>query len=161
MDFRFVPSDPVSLTSCHILISKQDTTIRALRSSRCVTGRRSRDENHAVRFRQSVENRSPARDTQLTRGVSDELSRGCKRLHPLAPGRRYGKKKSSLWVYVSPPNSHTPQKTSTLSRIKCERYIFLSRSVFVRSLKFVNYVRLCFRLYMYVAIQQIRQLKFL
>ena len=53
--------------------------IRALRSNRCVTGRRSRDENHAVRFRQSAENRSRARDTQPTRGVSGELARGCKR----------------------------------------------------------------------------------
>ena len=33
----------------------------------------------------------------LIRGVSDELARGCKHWHPLAPGSRYGKKKSSLW----------------------------------------------------------------
>ena len=39
--------------------------------------------------------------------VSDELARVCKRRHPLAPGRRYGKKKKkySLWVCVSPPIS--------------------------------------------------------
>ena len=110
MDFRFVPSDPVCLAGCHILISKQDSTIRSLRSIRCVTGRRSRDENHTVRFRQSAENRSRARDTQLTRGISDELARRCKCWHALAPGKRYGKKKSSLWIYVSPPISHTPQK---------------------------------------------------
>ena len=77
MDFRFVPSDPVCLASSHILINKQDRTIRALRSNRFVTGRRSRDENHVVRFRESAENRSRARDTQLTRGVSDELARRC------------------------------------------------------------------------------------
>ena len=81
MDFPFVPSDPVCLTSCHILISKQDSLIRALRSNRCVTGRRSRDENHTVRFRKSAENRSQARDTQQTRGVSDKLARGCKHWH--------------------------------------------------------------------------------
>ena len=86
------------------------SAIGALGYNRCVTGRRSRNEHHVVKFRQSAENRSRARDTQPIRGVSDELARGCKRWHPLAPGRRYGKKKSSLWVYVSPPISHTPQK---------------------------------------------------
>ena len=110
MDFQFVPSDPGCLASCHILISKQDSTIRALRLNRCVTGRRSCDENHVVRFRQSAENHSRARNTQPTRGVFDELARGCKRWHTLAPGRRYGMKKSSLWVYVSPLISHTPKK---------------------------------------------------
>ena len=42
--------------SCHILISKQedDCTIRELGYNRCVTGRRTRDENHAVRFRQRI-----------------------------------------------------------------------------------------------------------
>ena len=82
---------------------------RALRSNRCVTRRRPCDENHVVRFRQSAENRSWARNTQPSRGISDELARGCKHWHPLAPGRRYGKK-SILLVYVSPPISHTPQK---------------------------------------------------
>ena len=68
--------------------------IRALGYNRCVTGRRSRDENHAIRFRQSEENHSQVWDTQPTRGVSDELARGCERWHPLVPGRRYGKKSS-------------------------------------------------------------------
>ena len=70
---------PVCLASCHILISKQDSMIWALRSNRCVIGRRSHDENHAVRFRQSAESHSRARDTQPSRGVSDEPARGCKR----------------------------------------------------------------------------------
>ena len=43
---------PCALTSCHVVISKQDSTIRTLGYNRCVTGRRPRDENHAVRFRQ-------------------------------------------------------------------------------------------------------------
>ena len=77
-------------------------------SNRCVTGRGSRDENHAVRFGQSAENRNRAGDTRPIIDVSDELARGCKRWPSLAPGRRYGKKKASL--YVSPPISHTPQK---------------------------------------------------
>ena len=95
---------PRALTSCHILISKQedDSTIRAVGYNRCVIGRTPRDENHAVKFRQSAENRSRVRDTQPIRGVSDELARGCKRWQPLAPRRRSRKKKSSLWVYVTP-----------------------------------------------------------
>ena len=87
---------PCALTSCHVLTSKQDSTIRSLRLKRCVTGRRPRDENHALRFEHSAKNCSRARDTQPIRGVSDELARGCKRWHPVTPGRRYGEKKSSL-----------------------------------------------------------------
>ena len=54
MDFRFVPSDP----GCwHVVVSKQDRTTRAVGYNKCITGRRPRDENHAVRFRQSAKNR--------------------------------------------------------------------------------------------------------
>ena len=116
-----------ALASCHILIRKQedDSTIRALEYNSCVTRRWPRDENYAVRFRQSAVNCSRAWDTQPIRGVS-----ACKGVAsvgtPLAPGRRHGKKKSSLLVYVPPPISHThTTETLTLSRIKCERYIFL------------------------------------
>ena len=70
---------PCALVICHILIRIQDSMIRAVISNWCVTGRRSRDENHAVRFRQSGENRSRARETQPIRGLSDELVRRCKR----------------------------------------------------------------------------------
>ena len=132
MDFRFVPSDPACLTSCHILISKQHSTIRALGSNRYVTGRRSRDENPAVTFRQSAKNRSRARDTQpnLQGGASVGT-----------PGswKIWEEEVLSLSICLSTHLSHTTE-TSTRSRIKCERYIFLKRSVFVRSLKFVNYV---------------------
>ena len=57
----------------------------------------------------------------------------------------YGQKNLGQYVAVCPRlqlTSHT-QPTSTLSRIKCERYIFYKKSVFVRSLKFVYYVWLC------------------
>ena len=54
------------------------------------------DKNHAVRSGRSAENRSRAWNTQPIRGVSDELAKGVQALAPLAPGRRYGKKKSSL-----------------------------------------------------------------
>ena len=103
-------------------------------------------ENHAVRFRESAENRCRARDSQPTKGVSDELTRACKCWHPKSPGRRYGKKKSSLWVYVSPPTSHTPEKHK-----KCGRYIFLKKCV--RSFVEVRKFCLCFRLYMYITMQ--------
>ena len=84
-----------------------------------------------------------------SRGISVELARGCKPLHLLVPGRRYGRRSPlTLNICLSTHLSHTTE-TSTLSRIKCERYIFLLRSVFVRSLKFVNYVWLGFRLYFY------------
>ena len=123
---------PCALTSCYVVISKQESTIRALRSNRCVTGRRPRDENHAVRFGQSAENRSQALDTKPIRGVSDELARECKRWHPLAPGRRCGKKKSSLWVYVSPSISQITSNSGPLMRIKWEIY-FHQEVCFVRS----------------------------
>ena len=67
---------PCSLKSYHVVISKQYSAIRAVGYDRCVTGRRSRDENHATRFRQSAKNRSRMRDTQPIRGVSDELAMG-------------------------------------------------------------------------------------
>ena len=67
--------------------------------------------------------------------------------------------REELWVKITvcprlQLTSHT-QPTSTLSRIKCARYIFIKKCV--RSLKFVYYIRLCFHLYlyMYVAIQYI------
>ena len=58
------------------------------------------------------------------RGVSDELARGSKRWHPLASRRRYGKKKSSLWVYVSPSISQLTTNCGPLSRIKWEIYFY-------------------------------------
>ena len=57
---------PCALTSCYV-ISKQDSMIKALGYNRGVTGRRPRDENRAVRFRGSAENRSRTRDTQPIR----------------------------------------------------------------------------------------------
>ena len=59
---------PCALTSCHVVISKQDSTVGEDGYNRCVIGRTPRDENHAVRFRQSAENRSRAKDTQPKRG---------------------------------------------------------------------------------------------
>ena len=54
-----------ALASCHVVISKQGSTIRAPGYNRCVTGRKPRDENLAVRFGQrlriSVERRTRSR----------------------------------------------------------------------------------------------------
>ena len=71
---------PFALSSCHAVMSKQgyDSAIRAVGYNRCVTGRRPRDENHAVRFRQSAENRNRAWDTQPIRS-------SCKGFQALAP----------------------------------------------------------------------------
>ena len=117
---------PCALTSCHVVISKQDSTDRALRWNRSVMGRRPCDENHAVRFRQSTDNRSRAMDTQPIRGISDKLARGC--LQALAPtGSRkkiWEEDVLSLSICLSIHLSYTTE-TSTLSRIKCERYIFI------------------------------------
>ena len=89
-----------ALTSCHVAISKQGSTIRALGYNRCVIGRRPRDENNVVKFRQRAENCNWAWDTQPIRGVSDELAWRCKRWHPLTPWRRYGTRKSPLPEYI-------------------------------------------------------------
>ena len=105
--------------------------------NRCVTGRRTRDENHVVRFRESAENRSRAWNTQPIRSSLMSLQ-GVQALAPLGPGRRYGKKKSSLRVYVSQAISHTQTETSTFSRIKCERYILMKKKRFIRSSSRVN-----------------------
>ena len=63
----------------------------------------------------------------------------------------YGQKNLGQYVAVCPRlqlTSHT-QPTSTLSRIKCERYIFIKKCV--RSfIEVRHYCWLCFRLYLYV-----------
>ena len=92
-------------------------------------------ENHAVRFRQSpVRIESRARDTQPIRGVSvvsDDTA--CKGVQALPPGSRkkiWSKKKSPLWVYVSPFLKLTTN-CMPLSIIKWEKYIFYKEVCFV------------------------------
>ena len=151
MDFRFVPNGPVCLASCHILISKQDSTIRLLRSNRSVTGKRSRDENHAVRLRQSAENLSRARDTQPTRGVSDELARGCKRWHPLVPGRSMGRR-SPLSEYMSlhPPLTQHRNVNPFENKV-WDIYIFIKKCVcsFIEVRELFDYVSACICMWLY------------
>ena len=64
-----------ALTNYHVVINKQNSTIRALGYNRCITERRPRDENHAVRLRQRQRS-SRTRDTQQIRGVSDKHAKG-------------------------------------------------------------------------------------
>ena len=82
-------------------------------------------ENHAVRFRQSdqsesrVEPRIRSRSEALVSSLTIGLARGCKRWYSLAPGRRYGARRSPLSEYMS---LHLSLKLTTncvpLSRIK-------------------------------------------
>ena len=117
------------------------SAIGALTYNRCLTGRRSRDENYVVRFKQSAENCSQARDMQTIRGVSDKLARGCKHRHHLTPGRRYGKKKSSLRLSLKQQQRVGPLQNKM-------------RDIFIRKCFVRHYLWLCFRLFLYVGIQQ-------
>ena len=84
-----------------------------------------------------------ARDMQLVRGIRSSLAirlaRRCKLWPSLAPGRRYGARRSPLSDYIS---LHLSLKLTTkcvpLSRLKLERYIFIKKCVSFRSLKFVS-----------------------
>ena len=118
---------PCAFRSCHVVISKQGSTIRAVGYNRCVTGRRP-GEKHVVRFRKSAENRSRARDTQPIRGVPDELARGYKRWHPWFLEDDMERRSPLSDICLSTHLSHTSE-TSTLLRIKCERYIFIKKCV--------------------------------
>ena len=135
--FSVCPWRPRVLWQAVTLWLVNNSAIRALGYNRYVTGRRSRDENHAVRFRQNGENRSRARDTQPIRNVSDKLAMECKHWHPLTPRRRYGQKKSSLWVYVFYPSLTYKRNIKPFENKVWELY-FLLRSVFFRSLNCVN-----------------------
>ena len=73
---------------------------------------------------------------------SDELARGCKHWHPPTPGRRYGKKKSSLWVHVSLSISQLTTNCGLFSRIKWEIYFY--KEVFRL---FIEFRKSCMREY--------------
>ena len=115
--------------------------VRALRSNRKeITWWEPRDQIW-TECRESESSEGHAADQV----VSDEIPRGCKRWHPLAPGRWYGKKKSSLWVYVSPSISQLTTNWWTLFENKAwEIHIFIKKCV-----SFVHYLWLCFRLDLY------------
>ena len=87
-------------------------------------------QNHAFRFRQSVQSESRVKsgDTVPIRGVrsplTTRLARGCKRWHPPAVGRRYGAR-SPPYEYRSLQLSLKLTTNSVpLSRIKWEIYFY-------------------------------------
>ena len=125
---------PCALTSCHVVISKQDSTIRALRSNRWVTGGRPRDENHAVNFRQSAENRCQTRDTQPITGVSHELTRGwVPALAPSGSWKKIWEEVLSLNIYFSNNLSHNIE-TSTIIETSKRYQVPFSKSLVWRDL---------------------------
>ena len=141
MDFRFVPSD---LAVTLWLVNRGWQRVGAVRSNRCVTRRRPHDMRtmHSGLDRgQRIESRAWTRSRSEASWMSLKirLARGCKRWHPLAPGRRY-EARSPLSEYMS---LHLFLKLTTncgpLSRIKWEIY-FYKEVCFVRSLYFVNHV---------------------
>ena len=119
---------PCALTSCHVVISKQDSTIR---------------DTQVVRVCNRKETTWWEPHGQIwTRSRSERrLWRAYKVVQALAPPGSWKKiwkeKVFFLRISFSTHLTHTTE-ISTLSRIKCERYIFYKKSVFVRSLKFVN-----------------------
>ena len=108
-------------------------------------------ENHAVRFRLSIQSESRvepgihSRSEALVSSLTIWLARGCKRWHPLAPERRYGARRNPLSEYMS---LHLSLKLTTncvlLSRIKWQIYIFINKCVSFRSLKFVHWYLIMF-----------------
>ena len=106
---------PCALISCQVVISKQgDESVMTVRSNRCVTGRRPR-ENHAVRFRQFAENRvepgTRSRSKASWTSLTTQLAKWVQASAPPGSLKKIGdKKKSPIWVYVSPSISQTNNK---------------------------------------------------
>ena len=131
-------SGPGSNGSKGVLRISQSSSITGASSSFCLVS----CLGHTVTF-------SRAWNTQPIRGVMSSLTiplaSGCKRWHPLAPGRRYRARSSPLSEDIS---LHLSLKHTTncvpLSRIKWEIYIFIKKCVSFRSLKFVHYLWLCY-----------------
>ena len=87
--------------------------------------------------------KSWARDMQLIRGVSDlsndTTCMGVQALTPLGSWKKiWDKKKSPIWVYVSPSISQTNNKQWALSRIKWEIYFY--KEMFRSFIEVVNHV---------------------
>ena len=128
---------PCVLTSCHAVRSYQryDST-----SGHLGTTGVQPEGDHVMRSTRSVLDRG--RESELSVGHATDqrclsLQGGCKRSHPQAPGRRYGKNKSSLWVYVSLSISQLTTNSGPFSRIKWKIY-FYKEVCFVRSFNCVN-----------------------
>ena len=113
---------PCALTSCHVVINKQGSTIRADGYNRCLTGRSSRDENHAVRCRQIAENLSWARIRSRLEASLTSLQWDAS---VALAGYRWGiweREVLSLWVYVTLSISQLTTNCGPFSRVKWEIY---------------------------------------
>ena len=106
---------PYALTRCHVVICNQGSTIRTLGYNRCVTGRRPRDENYAVRFRQSAENWSRPWDTQPTRSSLTSLQGGAS---VGTAWKKIWEEVLSLSIYISSSISQLTTNSGPFSRIK-------------------------------------------
>ena len=111
---------PCVLTSFHVVRNKQDSTIRALRS----------EGDYMRRTTRSYLD-TECRESQSSEGHAADPRRiwwACKEVQALAPPDSWKKiweqEVISLSICFSTHLSHTTE-TSTLSRIKCERYIFI------------------------------------
>ena len=116
--------------------------VRAVRSNRCVTGRRPRDMKTTRSDLNSFQRiESWARDRQPIIGVSDvsddTASKGVQALARPGPRKKiWDKKKSHLWVYVSLSIYQTNNNLWSPFENKM-RYIFFIKMHFVRSLSLV------------------------
>ena len=125
-----------ALTSCRVVISKQldDSASGWPVEQVCNRKETTWYENHVVIFRQSVQPESRvepeirSRSEALLSFLAIRLARGCKRWHPLDPGRKYGAR-SPFSEYMS---LHLSLKITTIVcppfREWNERYISLSSS---------------------------------
>ena len=101
-------------------------------------------ENHVVRFRVQSEPRvKPGIRSRSEASLTIRLARGCKRWHPWPQEEDWGRKNSSLWVFVSPSITQTYNKLSAAFENKMWEINFFKEVCFVRSLKFVHYHWLC------------------
>ena len=128
------------VTSCHVVISKGGWKyVRVGRSSRCATGRGPRDRRTTRSDLDSQSNQS-----RVEPGICSRSDASLQALAP--PGSRkkiWGKKKSPLWVYVSPSISQIYNKLCAPFENKMREIYFYKEVCFVRSLKFVLYLWLC------------------
>ena len=135
---------PCALTSCHVVISKQDSMIRALRYNRCVTGRRPCDENHVVRFGQSAENHSRVWETQSIRLSLTSLQGGASIVNPWLLEEDMERSPPSEYMALHPSITHHRNINPFENKV---RYIFIKKCV--RLFIEVRKLCLCFRLYLY------------
>ena len=142
---------PCALTSCHVVISKQWEAVCRGRPVEQVCNRKGTTwyEYNAVRFRQSGQ--SESRVEPWIRSRSEAFGRLWRyRLQVGASVSTHwiqkedmGKKKSPLWVYVSPYLSQTNNKLCAPFENKMRERFFIKKCVSFRSLKFVYYFWLC------------------